>query len=66
MAKVENVVNPPQNPTPRNMTPTLGLGFAGKDATTIPKRKDPARLTKPVPSTDEALGKHQLHSRPTP
>jgi hypothetical protein len=66
MARVEKVVNPPQKPTPRNNTHTLGLGFAGNDETTTPKRKAPTRFTKPVPSTDEALGKHQLQSRPTP
>jgi hypothetical protein len=66
MAKVEKVVNPPQKPTPRNNPQTLGLGFAGNDETITPKRNAPTRFTKPVPSIDEALGKHQTHSQPTP
>jgi hypothetical protein len=66
MAKVENVVNPPQNPTPNSKTQPLVLGLALKLVTTTPNMNDPIKFTIKVPSMELTPGIIQPHNRPTP
>jgi hypothetical protein len=66
MAKVENVVNPPQKPTPKSKTQPLDLGLALKLVTTTPNISEPTKFTINVPSMELTPGIIQPHSRPTP